>query len=92
MENAPPDCPHCRDPDTDEPIAMVEGLSESGHERLACPVCGLVAVEVFAGGHPRCKQCGGPMQVINTLITNTATVLEYGCPKCDVGNGKVIEQ
>jgi ribosomal protein L37AE/L43A len=90
LENAPPDCPHCRDPETDQPIAMVEGLSESGHERLACPACGLVAVEVLAGGHPYCKQCGRMMQVIGTQFTNTATMIEYGCPVCDLG-GKEAE-
>jgi ribosomal protein L37AE/L43A len=90
LENTPPDCPHCRDPDTDVPIAMVEGLNESGHERLACPACGLVAVEVLAGGHPYCKQCGRMMQVIGTQFTNTATMIEYGCPVCDLG-GKEVE-
>jgi len=86
LENAPPDCPHCRDAVTGEPVAMVEGLNESGHERLACPACGLVAVEVLAGGQPHCKQCGKPMQIVSTLITNTATAIEYACPVCDLGN------
>lgn len=65
---------------------MVEGLNESGRERLACPACGLVAVEVLAGGQLHCKQCGKPMQVVSTLITNTATAIEYACPVCDLGN------
>ena len=90
LENAPPDCPHCRDPDTDEPIAMVDSLNEFGYDKMSCPACGLVASETLAGGNrPWCK-CGARMQVVAALITNTGTEIEYGCPVCDLG-GKEIE-